>query len=280
MARIRTVKPELARHRELYDLEKSTGIPMRYVWALFPTVCDREGRFVWRPWEIKLDIMPYDDVDFAAVMDALWGAGFLVKFTSGGVEYGAIPTFLKHQVVNNREVASKIPAPSDQNCQPLTRGARVGHASRSSLRGREGKGRELEGKGTEHELRPRVNTPTRVEETDGQEARRKVWNAYREAYFARHKVEPVRNAKANALVKQFVSRLGEADAAAVIQFYVSHNDSQYVRNVHSLDFAVRDAEPLRTQWARGKQITQVEVRNFEKQQNTRSLFEAIDKEGV
>lgn len=155
--RIRTVKPALARHRPLFDLEKKHGIPLRFIWAMLPTSCCREGRFNWRPWDLKLDIVPYDqDLDFEFVLDVLWQEGYVVKYQVGAETYGLIPTFGKHQSINNRESPSTRPGPSDgriltppSQVPSSTRGARVGHASSTCHegKGREGKGKE--GKGGE-----------------------------------------------------------------------------------------------------------------------------------
>lgn len=112
------------------------------------------------------------------------------------------------------------------------------------------------------------------------EANRKVWLAYRDAYLKRYGEEPVRNAKVNTNIAGFVRRVGSEEAAAIAEFYVRHNDSFYVRNTHSFAFALRDAESLRTQWAKGKAITQADVRRFEKNQQTLSLIDSIDREGV
>lgn len=142
MARIRTIKPELARHRVLFDLERETGIPFRFIWAMFPTVCDREGRFKWRPWDLKLDIAPYDDLDFAAVMDRLHAEGMLERYEHEGEHFGHIPTFSKHQMINNREAPSNIPSPQESSRvghASGTREARVGHASQGEGKGKEGK---------------------------------------------------------------------------------------------------------------------------------------------
>lgn len=93
-------------------------------------------------------------------MDVLWTFGFLEKYQNGGVIYGCIPTFLKHQVINAREAKSQIPSSSDQNSEVLTRGSRVTdlHVHAHG----EGKGREKEGKrkrkGTELHANPRVTT--------------------------------------------------------------------------------------------------------------------------
>src|ERR1035438_7461939 len=77
MQRIRTVKPEFFQHEGLFDLEMQVGLPVRLAFVGLWTCCDREGRFPWRPRKLKTDILPYDDLDFAAVLDALAGGGFL-----------------------------------------------------------------------------------------------------------------------------------------------------------------------------------------------------------
>jgi hypothetical protein len=100
-----------------------------------------------------MQIMPYDDVDFSRVLDACLTRGFLVKYASGTEEYGWIPTFLRHQIINNREKASELPDPCDATTS--TRAPRVPHACPTRLvqdQG-EGKGREgnKEGNGKEQE---------------------------------------------------------------------------------------------------------------------------------
>lgn len=91
-----------------------------------------------------------------------------------------------------------------------------------------------------------------------------AWAAYADAYQARYRVPPVRNAKVNALIKQFVARVG-AQAGAVLRFYVQHNDGQYVQSQHNLSLAVRDAEGLCTQHQRGQAVTRASVYQTEKQ---------------
>jgi hypothetical protein len=148
VARIRTIKPEFFRHADLYEAEKETGLPLRLGFAGLWTAADREGRFKWKPRELKLDCLPHDDVDFSRVLDALATRGWLVRYAVNGVEYGAIPTWADHQVINNREKASDYPAPNENNI--LTREARVLDASTTPLKGkgREGE-REKEGKDSE-----------------------------------------------------------------------------------------------------------------------------------
>jgi hypothetical protein len=153
MLRIRTVKPELASHEELFELEQETGLPMRFAWVMLFCVCDREGRFAWRPRALKTYVLPYDEIDFSRVLDA-WGTrGFIRKYRVADEWYGEIPTFTRHQSINHRESASDIPsiADADEVFQWVTdasgtREARVNHASATREArgpgGREGKGRE------------------------------------------------------------------------------------------------------------------------------------------
>lgn len=134
MARIRTVKPDFFRHEALFDAERSAGLPLRLAFAGLWTAADREGRFRWKPRELKLDCLPYDEVDFAVVLNALAEHGFVCKYTVDGQEFGFIPGWHKHQHINQREAQSNLPPPSDAStCTHVT-----AHG--------EGKGREGEGK--------------------------------------------------------------------------------------------------------------------------------------
>jgi hypothetical protein len=135
MARIRTVKPETFEHEVLFDAEKETGLPLRVAWIGLWTQCDRRGRFLWRPRQLKANILPYDDLDFERVLDALWTHGFLVKYASDGNTYGCIPTWDKHQFINNKEKESELPEPTtetlvliEKSNASVTREGRVLHA--------------------------------------------------------------------------------------------------------------------------------------------------------
>jgi len=157
MARIRTVKPELFRHEGLYELELETGLPVRFSFAGLFTACDRRGRFKWKPRQLKLDVLPYDNLDFSRVLDALASRGFIVKYENLGEIYGCIPTFETHQVINNRESESLIPSLDEDASLAIdindnsTRQSRVSHAPFTPLvhDKAEGKGKEQEGKGRE-----------------------------------------------------------------------------------------------------------------------------------
>lgn len=146
MARIRTIKPEFFRHEELFEAERETGLPLRVAYAGLWTSADREGRFVWAPRTLKLDCLPYDDVDFSRVLDALSTRGFIVKYAVDGKEYGYIPSWKSHQIINNREKESILPEPNETNS--MTRDARVDDACPTPLNLPQGEGKGKEGKGT------------------------------------------------------------------------------------------------------------------------------------
>ena len=146
MARIRSIKPEFFRHEGLYEAEKAEGLPLRVAFAGLWTAADREGRFRWAPRALKLDCLPYDDVDFSRVLDALATRGFILKYRVDGTDYGHIPSFTQHQVINNRESQSVLPQPTEDNTIS-TREARVEHASPTPLVQVQGEGKGREGKG-------------------------------------------------------------------------------------------------------------------------------------
>lgn len=113
MARIRTIKPEFFRHETLFEAEQSSGLPLRLVFIGLFTCCDREGRFRWRPRQLKLDILPYDEIEFSHVLDALATYGFLVKYEVDGQLLGCIPSWSRHQYINNKENCSELPSPEE-----------------------------------------------------------------------------------------------------------------------------------------------------------------------
>lgn len=168
MARIRTIKPEFFRHRDLYMAERESALPLRVAFAGLWTCADRQGRFRWQPEELKLDCLPYDEVDFASVLEALAARGFIHRYAADGKSYGVIPSFRLHQLINPREAVSKLPEPP-KDMELATRASRVPDASASCTemhvhaRG-EGKGKGKEGKGREKEsaspTRPVDNSTT------------------------------------------------------------------------------------------------------------------------
>lgn len=289
MAKIRTVKPELFRHEGLYELELESGLPVRLSFAGLFTACDREGRFKWRPRELKLDVLPFDLLDFSRVLDALLSRGFVIKYRVGDMWIGQIPTFTTHQVINNKERASVLPSIEEADeyidmqvldsagfdLDESTREPRVDDASSTPLNKDqgEGKGREGKWKGSGMELivadasnlpgrKPKAEKP----KTELQQAAGETWSAYANAYFTRYGTEPVRNAKTNALINQLVQRLGAEAAPHVSTYYLAMNKTFYVSNLHPLGVLVKDCESIHTQWATNRQMTDTRSRQIDQSQ--------------
>ena len=109
--RIRTVKPELFLHEQLFDAEAESGLPLRLAFIALFTACDRDGQFAWRPRRLKAQLMPWDTVSMDAILDALVQHGFVERYEVDGEEYGVIPSFTRHQMINHREKKSDIPPP-------------------------------------------------------------------------------------------------------------------------------------------------------------------------
>lgn len=141
--RIRTIKPEFFLHFDLWEAEREAQLPLRVAFAGLWCAADRRGRFKWRPQELKARILPYDDCDFSRVLHALTTRGFLVRYASNGTDFGWIPSFETHQVINNRERESILPNPCDATSS--TRDPRVTHACPTPLNLDQGEGKGREG---------------------------------------------------------------------------------------------------------------------------------------
>jgi len=150
--RIRTIKPEFFHHEGLFEAELETNLPLRVAFAGLWCIADREGRFKWEPRRIGVQVLPYDGVDFSRVLDALATRAFVLKYRVGDACFGWIPSFLKHQVINNRESQSILPDPEGNieqtpiNTEEIdacpTRAPRDDHAGQGEGKGREGNGKE------------------------------------------------------------------------------------------------------------------------------------------
>jgi hypothetical protein len=158
MARIRTIKPEFYRHHELWSAEHESGLPLRVAYSGLWCVADREGRFKWRPPALKIEILPYDDVDFDAVLEALVRHGFVRRYEVDGVVYGLIPSFVKHQVIN-REQPSAIPAPQANRSATGRRPVRDRSTKSAGRKGMERNGMEPEGNGVPSETAASDDAP-------------------------------------------------------------------------------------------------------------------------
>lgn len=113
MPRIRTVKPDFFKHYDLFKAEQESKLPLRLGFQGLWICADKDGRFRWQPHQLKLDILPYDGLDFNDILEALLRNHFIIKYEANGKHYGNIPSFPEHQRITGTEAKSesKIPAP-------------------------------------------------------------------------------------------------------------------------------------------------------------------------
>lgn len=107
MARIRTIKPEFFTSEDIVSLTPLTRLLYIALWC----EADREGRFEWKPKTFKMRYLPGDTCDAETIGQELIDAGLIHLYEESGKQFAVIPTFNKHQVINNRESESELPKP-------------------------------------------------------------------------------------------------------------------------------------------------------------------------
>lgn len=288
MARIRTIKPGLFRHEKLYKLEKKTGLPIRIAFAGLFTAADREGRFKWRPGELKLDVLPYDlEVDFSRVLDALAAEGFLQKYEVDGAEYGCIPTWRLHQVINNRESKSTIPPVDSAGANKLsvtydfgnlpTREARVEDASATRLvhaQGEgKGRGREKEGKGTGAPADASVVAIAPTRKNDSQ----LLVEHWKTEFTRVYRTEPTPMPAAWRAAKTIITAVGFEHAKLLVSAFFEMKDQWFVTKRHSLLVLQENVDAVNIYLGTGETFTRLQIRQQEQHQTYQSQLNRIEK---
>ena len=123
-------------------------------------------------------------------------------------------------------------------------------------------------------VRPARPSENPVEPEDASATNRAVWAAYRQAYLDRYGVEPLRNAKVNGQIAQFVRTVGAEDAPKLAAFYPWHNGGFFVQRRHDFGLLLQSAQQIRTDWLRGEQMTAARARQAE---NTQSNLETVNR---
>jgi hypothetical protein len=169
--RIRTIKPEFFLHDGLFDAEKETSLPLRVAFAGLWCASDREGRFKWEPRRLGVSILPYDNVDFSRVLDALTTRGFIVKYRVNDAFFGMIPSWHTHQFINPRESKSELPEPTKEELVVTPQTSVIDACStREDASRKEGKGRE--GKGSIQQDQQNTGPDKPEEESQKQKIKR------------------------------------------------------------------------------------------------------------
>lgn len=105
MSRIRTIKPDFFIDEDVARLKPLTRILFIGLWCL----ADKAGRLEDRPQRIKIQILPYDNVDIGAALDDLAMASFIFRYEADGQKLIQIRSFQKHQRPHSTEKESELP---------------------------------------------------------------------------------------------------------------------------------------------------------------------------
>lgn len=127
MARIRTIKPEFFSSEDIVVLSLLARLLYQALWC----EADREGRLEYKPVNLKIRYFPMDNCDIYQMLDELEQRGHLVRYGENG-EYAWLPKFLKHQHINNKEAASRLPEqPKNVQAKPEVQPTREGDSPES-----------------------------------------------------------------------------------------------------------------------------------------------------
>lgn len=105
MARIRTIKPEFFTSEDIVALSPLARLLYIACWC----EADRSGRFEWKPGTLKLRYFPGDACDIDTLATELLDRQLVRVYEADGRFFAEIPSFTRHQIINNRESASTIP---------------------------------------------------------------------------------------------------------------------------------------------------------------------------
>lgn len=135
MARIRTIKPEFFTDSKVLCLTPLARLFYVSLWC----EADKQGRLKWDPQTLKYRYLPADKARVEELGKELLDAGLIRLYEAGGQILADIPGFVKHQVINNREVESSLPPYSDDACVTRESGDRDAAHGKEGRKGREGK---------------------------------------------------------------------------------------------------------------------------------------------
>ena len=284
MARSRNIKPGFFSNEHLAEVDFATRLLFIGMW----TEADREGRLEDRPRRLKMALFPADNVDIDAMLYSLHDLEFIDRYSVDGRNYIQVVNWAKHQNPHLKEAKSTIPEkPVVEPCQVKTGASTMQAPDKNSSFPADSLSLDsgflipdplssdlpIEDQNllpvAEAPAAPtniQVLKPKAKQKTDAQIANTATWDGYTIAYLERYGVEPVRNAKVNAQVAQLVQRLGAEEAPQVAMFYVTVNDSFYIRASHEFGLLVARAEGIRTQWLTGRQVNMVTAQQMERKQ--------------
>jgi hypothetical protein len=99
MKQVGRVNMNIVRNFKLFEAEVDTGLPLRLALLGLVACSDEQGRFRWHAPQLKLDLLPYDELGFASVLATLEARGFIRRIDVNDRAYGCItPLFAPSRV--------------------------------------------------------------------------------------------------------------------------------------------------------------------------------------
>ena len=138
MSRIRTIKPEFFDDPKMADVSPLARLAFIGLW----TCVDRRGLVEYEPRRLKVKILPFDAVDFSALLDELESVGVVTRYTVEGRNLLCVNRFESHQRPHPKEPESTLVGPAvERNGEPRK------SDDEPARKGREGKGTGKEQEG-------------------------------------------------------------------------------------------------------------------------------------
>lgn len=109
MLRNRLVKPAYFLDPVLFSAERYYALPLRIAFLGLMAFCDRDGYFSWDPNLLQSYILPYDNIDFLDVLDALRESGFITKYWHANTAYGYVIGWEHYQSKDEQEPSHGFP---------------------------------------------------------------------------------------------------------------------------------------------------------------------------
>jgi hypothetical protein len=281
MARARNIKPSLFKNELLGQADPLLSLLFISLW----TLADKAGRLEDRPLRIKAETFPYrDGININGYLTELLALGFIERYEVDGVKIIEVVNFTKHQTPHSTEKASELP------CKPIDKPITLNNES-ASVNGHINVLITDSSNTDSLLLIPDSLIPDSLssaaeksappkkldDESELQLACKQTWKSYADAFFNRYGTEPVRNAKVNGQVKNFVKRIGYDESPLVASFYLTNNTQYYVSRGHSVDCLLADAEKIRMEWATGSTMTATRANQIDKSQANRNAVDEAMK---
>lgn len=133
MARIRSIKPDFWTDEKIVELSAFARLLFIGLWNF----ADDDGRMVYSPKKIKMQIFPSDSLDISELFGEIRRESLIDIYVVDGVEYLQVVGFAKHQKIDKRS-PSKLPENPFKEAIP---------AESPRISTTEGKGREEERNG-------------------------------------------------------------------------------------------------------------------------------------